>query len=489
MTDSLSVLFVSSEVMPFSKIGGIADVSAALPLALRELGHDVRVMTPKYGPISERKNRIHEINRLKNIKIPLGDSSEEATVKSSSISNTKVKVQAYITTNDRYFEEKKGFYHDPKTWEEYPDNHERFMFFNRAVIETCLLLGWKPDLIHCNDWRAGLIPALVKELFAKEFKNTKVVLTIHNFNAQGAFEKLDPKKTNLPDEAIKNYMFDGKFNFLKGAIHYADYVTTVSPTYAEEILSGVHTGGGLNEELKKKKFVGILNGIDSYAWNPKKDAKIAEKLKGDVEEFKLKNKAALLKTHKLDDDLEAPLIGMVARLDEQKGVKLFIEAADEILSENVRMVLLGLGDVDLRDEIMKISEKYPDKFIFKYTYSEELAHQIEAAADIYLISSKYEPCGLNLLYSLQYGAVPVVRLTGGLKDVAKEYEKETKTGNSFVFTNYEAGELVDALKRALQAYKDKEAWLELVKRNIERDYSWSESAKKYDEIYESLTKE
>lgn len=491
MAKPLSILFVASEVFPFAKVGGIADVAYSYPLSARELNHDIRVMLPKYGAISERKNRIHEINRLKDMQIPLGKESELATVKSSSINNPRVKVQTYITTNYKYFDAKKGIYHDPKTWVEYPDNDERFAFFNRTVIETCLTLGWFPDIIHCNGWQTGLIPAYVKLLFPKEFKKTKLVFTIHNFREQGAFPNFDFSITGLPKEAKNIYRYKNIFNFMKGALELSDFITTVSPSYAEEILKDKISSDGLNSLLKEKgdKFVGIQNGIDHWGWNPKTDEEIPFKLDNDFEEFKYNNKVALINKFGLEYKPSVPLIGMISRLDYQKGVSLLIEAAEKILKENIQLVILGEGDPELHSELNKLSKRYPKKFKIKYEYNEQLAHLIEAGSDMFLITSVYEPCGLNLMYSLNYGAVPIVHYTGGLKDVAVQFDAKTKTGNSFVYTKHNQEELLNSLREAIKAFHDKELWHDIIENGRREDFHWLKPAKQYDEIYRNLMKD
>ncbi len=486
MSKPISVLFVASEVIPFVKVGGIADVAYSLPLALRERGNDVRVMLPKYGSISERKNKIHEINRLREIPIPMGDSTETATVKSSSMNNPKSKVQAYITTSVKHFDSKKGIYHNLNTGEPYPDNDERFIFFNRTVVETCSILGWYPDLIHCNDWQTALIPAMAKTLFPEGFKNTKFVFTIHNIADQGEFPVSSFKKTGLPKKIKNSFTHKRKMNFMKGALEYADYVTTVSESYAELLKNDSEHTNGLNEIIKKtKNFKGVLNGIDPWAWNPEKDKRIKKKFTKDYWEFKKANKKEALRKFELDDESDAPLIGMISKIDELKGVPLLIKALPKILNENVKFVFLGDGDIELKKELRKLSRKYKDKFGFIDGFSEDLAHKIEAGADIFLLPSLVEPCGLNALYSLAYGTLPIVRKTGGLQEMIKDL-RTNSDGNGFVFEKRAHTELANAVKKALELYEDKDKWEEINKNNMEKDYSWNNNVGEYEEIYKLL---
>ncbi|MFH1051348.1 MAG: glycogen/starch synthase [bacterium] len=489
MFKPLSILFVTSEVIPFIKVGGIADVSYSLPLAVRDLGHDIRVMIPKYGCISERRNRIHEINRLRDIAIPIGKSSDTATVKSSSMNNPRTKVQAYITTNNKYFDSKKGIYENMNTGEPYPDNDERFMFFCRSVIETCLILSWFPDVIHCNDWQTALLPAYAKIMHPEEFKKTKFVFTIHNFHEQGEFPAISFSKTGLPEKVKKDFIHKKNMNFVKGALAFADYVTTVSPGYAKEITSDTQYTNGLSAILSKmKNFKGILNGIDPWYWNPTKDKLLKKKYSNDFWDFKETNKSFVLKKFNLEEKENVPLIAMITRLDDQKGIPLVIEAAESFLKDDVQFVLLGEGNPGLKQKLTSLAKKYNDKFAVSFGYNEELAHRIEAGADIYLLPSQHEPCGLNALYSLAYGALPIVRETGGLKDIVTDINEEKLTGNGFIFKNYKSADLLKAINRAIRLYSRKEDWEKIAVNNISQDYSWKKRVAEYDDIYSLITK-
>lgn len=490
MAKPLSILFVTSEVLPFVKIGSIADVSYSLPLAIRDTGHDVRVMLPKYGCVSERKNRIHEINRLRDIEIEAGKIKDIATVKSSSINNPRVKVQAYIATNQTFFDAKKGIYGHPQTGELYADNDERFIFFSRTVIETCLLLGWFPDVIHCNDWTSALIPAFAKELFPDEFANTKFVLTIHNFSQQGVFPAGSFAKTGLPKEAKKNITYKNKFNFLKAGIHYADYITTVSPTYADEILKDKKYSDGLNAVLKAREedFEGIINGTDVWSWNPEKDKLIKKKYSKNFEDFKYFNKEALMDMSNLDFDENSPVIGMVARFGAQKGFDLLLEAADKLLKEDLKLVILCDGTSEYKAPLKKLAKKHAKKVSLTIGYDEILEHQIIAGSDIFLAPSMFEPSGINALYSLAYGTAPVVRETGALKDLVSNYDAKKKDGNGFVFKKFTAEDLMATMMKALKLFADRETWNEFAEGIMSADFSWSDSVEKYNEIYSKIVK-
>lgn len=491
MGKGLNILFVSSELYPFAKESGIGDVAFALPIALKELGHDVRIIFPKYGAVSEKKHKIHYVNRLRDIPIQIAGRFESAAIKSSIITNAKVKVQTYVVSNDFYFDKRKGIYHDPKTWLEYPDNAERFIFFNKAVVETCTMLGWVPNIIHCNDWQSTLIPAMLKELYPNQFKKTKTVFTIHNFYRQGIYDIKEYEKTGLSQSIIGDFKFKNKFNFLKGALKHSNFITTVSNSYSKEIMKDKEFSNGLNIVLKEKKsiFAGIRNGVDTYSWNPKKDEYLKYKLKSDFDDFKTKNKEVLQKEFKLESDPEIPLFGMIPRIGYQKGTQLLIDAPDRIFQNNIRIVLLGEGDNDLKNALKLVADKYPDKLKLRYEFNEPLSHIIEAGSDFFMMPSQYEPFGLNFMYSMLYGAIPLVRNTGGFVDLAKDITKNNKKGNAIVFDKYEVDDFVNAIERAVELYKNKELFKLIVKNNREFDFSWKKSAKEYVNIYKQVLKE
>lgn len=482
----LSILFVSSEVYPFAKTGGLADVSHALPIALRELGHDVRVMLPKYGNVSERRNRIHEINRLKEVPIAIGDTVELATIKSSSMQNPRTKVQAYVTTNYTYFDSKKGLYADPVTGEPY-NNDERFIFFDRSVVTTCLLLGWFPDIIHCNAWQTGLIGAYIRTMHAKEFAKTRLVFTIHNAADQGIFPLASLEKTGLPKEVYPRITHAKHLNFTKAALEFADAITTVSPTYAKEIIRDKIASGGAAALYRQYAIEGILNGIDTYHWNPKCDPFIEHHFDISTwKEGKALNKKALRDRMKLPHEDKVPLLATIARLGEAKGIPLLVEVLPVLLEENIQVVILGEGDPSLVSTLEKLAAKHPKKLAIYMGFDDQLAHLIEAGADMYLMPSLFEPCGLNQMYSMAYGTVPIVRATGGLLDTVTDFDPETRSGTGFVFRNYAAGDFLAAIKRALATYKKTTYWAALVQNCMSQDFSWAQSARRYEAIYRQL---
>jgi len=493
MAKPLSILFVSSEVVPFAKTGGLADVSAALPQVVRELGHDIRIIMPKFAAVSDRKFKIHDIKRLTDMPIHLGDREFLASVKSSFLTNIKTKVQVYFISNDKLYC-RSDLYVDPKTKEAWPDNDDRFMFFCRGVIETLILLGWKPDIIHLNDWQTGLIAALIKTEYADEplFKNTKVVFTVHNAAYQGIFPKGSFVKTGLADKYFKSdgVEFFGDVNLMKAGLMFADVITTVSPTYAKEIRSGVEYGYGLEGVFKKKarKTVGILNGMDTSIWNPEVDKCIPQMYGVNTLEGKQINKKALCERFELPFDPAIPIIGIVSRLADQKGFDLIKEVLPELMKLPLQMVVLGSGEKRYEEMVTKAEKKFSKKMGVHIGFDEELAHLIEAGSDMFLMPSKYEPCGLNQMYSLRYGTLPIVRSTGGLADTVEDLGSKPKTGTGFVFDKYDAPEMLKTIVSAVELFHDTPAWQAAMKRAMTRDFSWDSSANKYIELYKSLLK-
>lgn len=491
---SLKILFITSEATPFVKTGGLADVSSALPQSLVELGHEVRLVLPKYGSVDERKFKIHEIVRLKDMPIHLGNDIELVSIRSCFLVGNKIKVQLYFFDNQKYFGSRKGLYEDINTKKFYPDNHERFILYAKGIMEMIKKLGWTPDIIHCNDWQTGLIPAYLRTVYKdlEILKDTKVVFTIHNVEFQGIFPKEVFKLTGLPESVLDEISVDDKnFSFLKAGIVYSDVLTTVSEKYAEEICTIDELSGPLKNALKKRKndFYGIVNGVDYSIWSPETDSYIPVKYSVKEIQKKLDNKKALLEYFNLPVDLDIPVIGTITRLAEPKGIDLIQGAIEEILSLDVKYVLLGQGDKKYQQFFEKVQKKYPDKFGFYHGFNEHLAHLIEAGSDIYLMPSKYEPCGLTQLYALKYGTVPLVRYTGGLADTIERLNGNDSQGTGFVFKKYEVDDLMKELKRALKLYQDKQQWKQIMKNAMLKDFSWYNSARKYIDLYKKLLKD
>lgn len=489
MAKGFNVLFVTSEVFPYSKTGGLADISNSLPQALNSLGNDVRIISPKYGQLDERRLQIHEIKRLKELKINVNGKDTKFSIKSSFIHGKNTKAQMYLMESMDYFKNK-GIYQNAKTKKEFPNNDERYLFFCKAVIEILEILQWKPDVIHCNDWQTGLIPAFIKTVYKDNpyLNDIKTVFTIHNLAYQGNFPKTTFKKTGMPDSVLaeKGGLHFDQFSYLKTGLNYADKINTVSAKYGEEIRSDNEFGCGLEEVLRarKKDMVGILNGIDYSIWNPVVDKLIPYRYTHQEIPLKYENKRELLEKYKIEFNEDIPLIGVISRLVDQKGFDLIEKIMPQLMKENVHMIVLGIGEEKYHKYLKEAEKKFKNKLAVHIGFDEALAHQIEAASDMFLMPSKYEPCGLNQMYSLKYGTVPIVRNTGGLADTIVDYRKPK--GNGFIFDKYDPQELFKTIKAALELYKDKSKWNKLVREGMSLDFSWKVSAGKYMKLYKDV---
>ncbi len=486
----LKILFVTSEVVPFVKVGGLADVSSALPQKLQELGHQVRIVVPKYGAIDERKFKIHEVVRLKDLSTNIGEKEVLFSLRSSFLVGKKARVQIYFLDNEEYFGNRHSLYKDPMSGEEFEDNDERFILLAKSIFELIKKLGWVPDIIHCNDWQCGLVPVFLKHDFAddEQLENVKTLFTVHTLAQQGEFDESAFSKTGL-DESIKDeYLKDGKLNFLKAGLKTADVISTVSESYAKEICTEEFSMG-LHDVFNERKndLFGVINGIDDQLWNPELDQKIAKNYSANTFEQKLENKKALMEKFGFDYNPDVPVISVITRLVESKGLDLIKEGFDEIMKSGAKLLILGAGDKMYHRFFEEMFGKYPDDFSCYLGFDEQLAHLIEAGSDILLLPSKYEPCGLNQMYSLVYGTVPVVRETGGLADTVINYDGENKDANGFVFSNYSSEAMLRELKRAVDVYMNsKNDWMEIVKNGMKSDFSWLNSAKKYIELYKNV---
>ncbi len=489
---SLKILFVTSEVIPFMKTGGLADVSAALPQKLMEQGHQVRIIAPKYGAIDERKHKIHEVVRLKDLSTTIGKKEVTFSLRSSFLPGQKHRVQIYFLDNKEYFAGRHSLYTDPLTGKDFSDNDERFILLAKSVFYLIDKLGWIPDIIHCNDWQTGLVPAYLKLLEHEndEIKNIKTLFTIHNIALQGLFPKSVCKKIGIDEnKCAKDFLHKNKISFLKAGILYADAISTVSQTYAKEISEDDKLSFGLKDVLRKRKnqLYGIVNGIDTRIWNPEKDKLIPKKYSAKKPEGKAVNREALIKKFNLDVDENTPIVGNISRLYDTKGFDLIKKAFKQLMKLDMRLIILGTGDRKYHEFLEDMAFKHRDKFIFYPGFDDALAHLIEAGADIYLMPSKTEPCGLNQMYSIVYGTVPVVHATGGLKDTVEPYNPKTGTGTGFLFEEYTSKALVETLNRAITLFKeDKKAWRKLIVNGMKKDFSWQNSAKNYAELYKKI---
>ncbi len=485
--EKLKIAFVTPEATPFAKTGGLADVSGALPNELKKLGHDVRVFMPGYSTALGSADKLKETGISWDIEID--DWLYNVNLK---IHRNYKTAPTYFVGND-FLYDRKELYVDPLTGSDYVDNAERFVLFSRAVIESFRALKWMPDIIHANDWQSAPVISLLKTLYAEdsELASIKTLFTIHNIAYQGIF---DMKKTKLLEIEKKHFAplgafeYWGKLNFMKSGIFFADKISTVSPSYAEEVRSGEEYGMGLQGLLEDRQedLVGIINGVDYKSWSPQKDKLIPHKYIIQNLSGKKQNKLELLNQAGLPIRIEQPLIGMISRLDNQKGFDIIKEMFDEMMSLDLQFILLGTGDAKYHEYFEAKALEYPDKFKPFLAFDNKLAHLIEAGSDLFLMPSKYEPCGLNQLYSLKYGTAPIVRKTGGLADTIEDWDETTLTGTGFVFEKYDSGELLGAVKRALTLFSKKRTWFKIVKQGMKKDFSWKKSANEYIKLYRSL---
>lgn len=484
MSNKLKIAIVSSEAVPYAKTGGLGDVIGSLPKALDVLGCDVKIFIPKYSIINEEIYEIHHLWAIEEFIVRVGESNYSVHLHEATLPESNIKV--YFIDCAHFFDRRWIYTNDA-------DESDRFILFNKAVLEAIQRLKWMPDIIHCNDWQTGLLPVYLKEHYRWDqlFKNTATVMTIHNIGYPGKFSKDTVNKAHLDSNKYYPggpFEFYDSFSFLKTGIVYADVINTVSPTYAKEILTPEY-GAGLEGLLASRKndLYGILNGVDYDVWNPETDTYLQANYSASKMDNKLKNKIELLDKMRLPFNENRPVIGIISRMVDQKGFDLVERIFEQLLKLDIQWVVLGSGTEHYESMFQWVAHHYPEKVSTFIGYNNELSHLIEAGSDMFLMPSRYEPCGMNQLYSLKYGTVPIVRQTGGLADTVfdwNRYEKsDPKKGTGFVFKNAVPAELFKTIQRAVTTFQDKKTWKKIMKNGMLLDYSWNESAKKYVELY------
>ncbi len=480
----MKILFAASEVFPFAKTGGLADVAASLPSALKALGHDVRVIMPRYRSVERAGISFDETGKKVHVRV-----GEQIHTGSLALAALPSGVPVYLVGYDPYFD-REGLYGPGKG--DYPDNASRFIFFSRAILDAVKSLDFVPDILHLNDWQTALTALYLKnDRGIAPYHGIASVFTIHNLGYQGLFRRDDLPLTGLGWEMFtpRGIEFYGKINFLKAGLIAADRITTVSRRYAEEIQTPEY-GYGLEGVLQERSqdLVGILNGVDYSCWDPKIDPLIPARYSPDRLSGKTVCKQALLKAFGLRGPENRPLIGCVSRLTSQKGFDLIVDSAQELLAMDLSLVVLGDGEEQYRSGLAELVEASSDRFGLHVGYDNALAHLIEAGADFFLMPSRYEPCGLNQMYSLKYGTIPIVRATGGLADTITSFDAGKCSGNGFKFSDYSPAALVQTLQEGLAAYRDPAAWKSLMANAMDCDFSWDRSAREYVTLYEGLLK-
>ena len=480
----MRVLFVASEGLPYSKTGGLADVVEALPKALVAMGHEVAVLLPRYRGVRPGAHAV------KTLELPMGAATRSCTIVDGARPHG---VQYFLVDDPAYFD-RENLYGSAGT--DYPDNAERYAEFAYAAVEVAKQV-WPPEAIHCHDWQSGLVPVLLRTRRQgdAELRAIPVIFTIHNMGYQGVFPRQVLGRIGVAESEFRmdGLEFYGKVNYLKAGLLYSDYLTTVSPQYAEEIQTPEY-GHGLDGVVhsRAERLVGILNGVDYSVWSPEVDQAIAARYSAKDLSGKTVCKGDLLTEFHLPANLNRPLAGIISRFADQKGFDLLAEIAEELLLEDIAMVVLGSGDEKYVRMFKDLARRYPEQLGVRIAYDDVLAHKIEAGADMFLMPSRYEPCGLNQIYSLRYGTVPVVRATGGLVDTVApfDYEVPRSMGQAtgFSFKEYTGAALLATMRKALAVYREKVTWRRLQANGMRKDFSWQASATEYGRLYEVARK-
>ena len=482
----MKIAFVSTECVPYAKTGGLADVAGALPITLSELGCEVKVFIPKYFIIDEVKHELKYNWEIGEMPVRVNGQIRSVHVHQSKLPNSNVEIN---------FIDCPHYFHRHRIYTNDMDEDERFILFSKGVIETLQRMQWAPDILHCNDWQTGLMPLFIKDNYNWDrlFDHTATVFTIHNIGYQGRFSKSVLLGAEIRGDLFYPIEMGGGISFIKAGIIFADMINTVSNTYAHEILTA-EMGAGMEQTLMQRKddLYGILNGADYNTWDPETDKYLSYNYSINDLSGKLKNKKSLLQKFSMPFNEKVPLIGMVSRMVLQKGFDIFADAVNELMNLNAQWLILGSGEDRYENLFRSLSISLPKKINTYIGYNNELSHLIEAGADMFLMPSHYEPCGLNQIYSLKYGTVPIVRKTGGLADTVHDWDELNhfglETGTGFSFNDYSGYALYKSVERAVNCFNVKEAWRKIQKNGMEKDYSWNHSAQLYLELYK-LAKE
>jgi len=490
MKNKFKVFFVSAEVAPFASYGELGEVAGSLPKVLKDLGHEMRMMMPNYRAVNERKYILRDVIRLKDMSIQMDGQVLKANGKSAFLPDSKV--QIYFLDYKPYFD-RPNLFSDGSQNKGYADNAERFTFFCRGCLETLKLLHWQPDVIHCNDWQTSLIPYFLKTVLRDDpfFKNTRVLLSIHDASQQGVFSADIIRKAGLSENHLAPGSpgeFLGKFNFLKAGIATADLTTTVGETYAEEIQTEKEIAQGLEKFLREKrpKIAGVLNGIDYTYWNPETDAHLATPYGAANLAGKSVNRQALLKHFGFEAGSRQPVVGVLNSMREEKGIGLIVEAFDKIIASGVKLIIMGGGDEKYQSLLSKLAKKHHRNAAASFRRDEGQTHHLLAGADLLLMPSKIEPSCLYQIIAMAYGTIPIVRAVGGLAETVSDYNPTTERGVGFVFNKFTSAEMMQAINRAVKVYDDEKKWQRLIKNAMKQNFSLQSSAEKYTKLYQKI---
>jgi starch synthase len=475
----MRILFVASEALPFAKTGGLADVVEALPRALVKLGHEVAVFLPRYRGIKVGTEVMQSMTIQQGQRLRFPAIANGGTITRG--------VRYFFLDDPAYFD-RAGIYGEDN--KDYPDNAERYTEFCRAAIELAKNI-WPPDVIHCHDWQTGMMPVLMRTSYGDDpaIRKLPLVFTIHNLGYQGIFPRATLETAGIPRELFfpGGIEFFGNLNFLKGGLIFADFLTTVSPKYAQEIQTPEY-GFGLDGVIRSRRdrLTGILNGVDYTIWSPDKDALLPVKYSAKNLGGKQACKLALIDEYKLlNDNPKRAILGIVSRFADQKGFDILADVAPQLLDEDILLAVLGTGEPRYEGLFRALATDFPGRVGLRVAYDNRIAHLIEAGSDMFLMPSRYEPCGLNQIYSLRYGTVPIVRATGGLDDTIQQFDLESGTGTGFKFEEYSGAALLHAVRQALQLFGDDRVWKRIQLNGMAQDFSWNNSAAEYEKLYEA----
>ncbi|MDQ3022478.1 MAG: glycogen synthase GlgA [Bacteroidota bacterium] len=481
----MKIAFVASECFPYVKTGGLGDVVGSLPKALIEENCEVKLFLPLYGGIKKDQHKLNLLDDFQNVPVRVGSKEVAFNVWYGTLPESEVEV---------YFIDCPVYFHREMPYTDDADEDERFILFQIAVIETLQRLEWAPDVVHCNDWQTSLIPVYLKTNYKwdRMFANTSSLLSIHNIAYQGRFSKNSIYNAGLSYLLYYPggpYELDNTFCFLKAGILFSDIITTVSPTYAKEIQTK-EFGAGMEGVLctRSEDLYGVLNGIDTNIWNPKTDKFVSKNYTKKNPKNKIICKKELLKEAEIEYNENIPAIGIISRFAGQKGFELMFPIVKELMEMQFQLIVLGSGEDTTEKFFEQLAKTFPEKVNTYIGYNNKLAHWITAGCDMFLMPSKYEPCGLNQMYSLNYGTVPIVRKTGGLADTVNDYHEDEEKGNGFTFDDHTSYALFKTIERALEVYKDKKAWQKIMERGIKEDFSWKHSAMEYLRLYRTMIK-
>jgi starch synthase len=479
----LKVLYLAAEVVPFVKTGGVADVAGSLPPAVRALGHDIRVAMPRYGRLNPDKLGLERV--LDSVDAPMDERLESASVWRGFIGAGPGQTPVYFIDSPRYFD-RPGLYL-------YPDDAERFVFFARAALEMCRALDWRPDVIHANEWHTALVPNWLQTTLRNDpfFADTASLYTAHNLEYQGVFGQRVLEIAGLADFGFIAHPevapdLNTVVDFAARGLLFADIINTVSETHAREILTPEY-GQRLDPILRDRRdrLYGIVNGIDTELYDPATDANLSVRFDLNTLERRPQNKAALQRETGLDADPTAPLVGVVSRLLDQKGLDLILEIVEPLLTHlGCQLVVMGTGELRYHEAVSALAHRHPGRVSALLSFNRRVGQRIYGGSDIFLMPSRFEPCGLNQMIAMHYGCIPVVRATGGLADTVSDFRPETGEGNGFTFTDYDPWALYTALVRAVETYRHTEIWRRLIRRCMAQDFSWGTSARRYVDLYQ-----